>query len=64
MATDDEKLLTKHQVAERLGVSPITVRDWAREGKIPVVRLSPRLRELVRAAAAKKYNLDATAFSK
>ncbi len=33
-----EKLLTPEQVAERLVVSPKTIRDWLRMGKLKGVR--------------------------
>lgn len=37
-------LLTGRELAERLRVSPDTIRHWARIGRIPVVRYSPRVR--------------------
>ena len=33
----DEKLLTVHEVAERLHMSRGTIDRWVREGRIPVV---------------------------
>lgn len=36
-------LLTTEELAERLHVRPSTVREWARRGKIPTVRLSPKV---------------------
>ena len=36
-------LLTAEELAERLHVRPSTVREWARRGKIPTVRLSPKV---------------------
>ncbi len=39
-ATD---LLTAHELAERLRVSPDTVLTWARRGEIPTLRLSPKV---------------------
>jgi excisionase family DNA binding protein len=33
-------LLTSDELAERLRVRPATIRDWARRGRIPKVRLS------------------------
>ena len=35
-------LLTARDLAERLRVSPETVREWARRGCIPALRLSPK----------------------
>ena len=37
------ELLTAEEVAERLRVRPDTVRRWARAGRIPQVRLSPKV---------------------
>ncbi len=34
------QLLRVDEAAERLGLKPITVRKWMREGKLPTVRLS------------------------
>jgi excisionase family DNA binding protein len=45
-----EEFLTARQLAEFLQVSETTVRRLAREGRIPVVRLTPRLA---------RYNLQA-----
>ena len=36
-------LLTAEELAERLHVRPSTVREWARRGRIPTVRLSPKV---------------------
>ncbi len=36
-------LLTAEELAERLHVRPSTVRKWARHGRIPMVRLSPKV---------------------
>lgn len=36
------ELLTTQELAKRLRVSPETVRDWARRGRIPRLRLSPK----------------------
>ena len=36
-------LLTAEELAERLHVRPSTVREWARRGKIPTMRLSPKV---------------------
>ena len=50
-----QELLTVDELAERLAVSPRTVIQWAKAGRIPEVRLSRRVRrfeygEVVRAA--------------
>lgn len=37
------ELMTADEVAERLQVCPVTVRQWARRGWIPTVRLSPKV---------------------
>ncbi|WP_047495839.1 helix-turn-helix domain-containing protein [Terriglobus sp. TAA 43] len=37
-----EKPLTAEQLAAVLQLNPETIRRWARESKIPCVRLSPR----------------------
>ncbi len=36
-------LLTAEELAERLHVRPSTVREWARRGRIPTVRLSAKV---------------------
>lgn len=36
-------LMTAGELAERLRVTPETVRSWARCGRIPAVRLSPKV---------------------
>jgi len=40
----EPQFLTAEQVAERLHVSPRTVIKWARDGNIPEIRPSPRIR--------------------
>ena len=40
----EDKLLTTEDLAERLGVSPGTVVQWARSGRIPEIRPSERIR--------------------
>lgn len=37
--SDPERLLKPEDVADRLGVSPITAKAWLRTGKLPVVKL-------------------------
>lgn len=41
MMIDD--LLTADELAERLRVRPSTVRRWYRDGRIPAVRLTPKV---------------------
>lgn len=40
----NRELLTASELAERLAVRPSTVRKWARQGRIPEVCLSPKVR--------------------
>jgi excisionase family DNA binding protein len=40
---DNQDLLTAREVAYRLGISPCTVRAWARQGKIPAHHLSDKV---------------------
>jgi hypothetical protein len=42
-AVDDTELLTTNQLAERLHLRPRTVQAWARLGRIPTVKLSPKV---------------------
>ena len=37
------RLLTAEELAERLRVRPNTVKAWARDGRIPAIRLSPKI---------------------
>ena len=37
------ELLNRYDLAERLDVSPDTILKWARQGRIPVVRLSRKV---------------------
>ena len=39
-----DKLLKASELAEVLGVKPETVRRWTREGRIPEIRLSCKVR--------------------
>ena len=41
-----ERLLTTAEVAERLGVHPVTVRNWVRSGELPSLRLGHRIRRV------------------
>ena len=34
---------TAEELAERLHVKPSTIRKWSRQGKIPTVRISPKV---------------------
>jgi excisionase family DNA binding protein len=36
------ELLNKAEIAERLGVHPETIAKWAREKRIPEIRISPK----------------------
>ena len=37
-------LLTTQELADKLCVRPCTIRDWARAGKIPEIKISPKVR--------------------
>ena len=37
------ELLTAAEMAERLRIKPTTLREWAREGRIPSVRITPKV---------------------
>jgi excisionase family DNA binding protein len=39
---DDGELLTVDEAARILRVKPSTLRYWAREGRVPCIRLGPR----------------------
>jgi excisionase family DNA binding protein len=41
---NQDVLLTARELGERLAVSPSTVIQWAKAGRIPEVRPSPRIR--------------------
>ena len=43
MAEDTPELLTAEELADRLAVAPGTVKVWARRGRIPSVRISPKV---------------------
>ena len=59
----ESEILDKTGLGKRLGVSPETVTKWAREKRIPEIRISPKVRRFdfgevlaalkVRTAAAK-----------
>lgn len=44
---NEPELLTKEELAESLSVKPSTIGRWAREGKIPVINISPKVRRFV-----------------
>lgn len=46
-----DKNLTLTQFADELGVADRTVRRWIAEGRLPVIRLSPRVIRIRRADA-------------
>ena len=37
------ELLTAEQVADRLHLKPLTVRQWARRGRIPSIKISHKV---------------------
>jgi excisionase family DNA binding protein len=39
----DSHLLTVDQLAERLHIRPRTAQAWARQGRIPTLKLSPKV---------------------
>ena len=39
----DKKLETAEELAQRLHLKPSTIRKWSRQGKIPAVRISPKV---------------------
>ncbi|OYD07594.1 helix-turn-helix domain-containing protein [Paludifilum halophilum] len=45
--TKEDKLITPEEAAERLSVSPVTIRNWLRQGKMSGVKVSSlwRVRE-------------------
>jgi len=53
-----EQLLTTEELADRLAISPRTVIEWARAGRIPEIRASSRIRrfDYVDVVAALKAN--------
>lgn len=40
---DSVRLLTTEELAERLQVQPDTVREWSRRGRVPVIRITPKV---------------------
>ncbi len=38
-----KKLLTAEDMAQELDVSPSTITEWGRQGKIPRVKISPKI---------------------
>jgi excisionase family DNA binding protein len=43
MSTHQEDCLTATELAERLRVKPSTVLDWQRSGRIPSIRITPKV---------------------
>ena len=39
----EKNLETAEELAKRLHVKPSTIRKWSRQGKIPTVRISPKV---------------------
>ena len=39
----DKKIVTAAELAEQLSLKAKTIRDWARQGKIPALRMSPKV---------------------
>jgi excisionase family DNA binding protein len=37
------ELLTAAEMAARLRIKPSTLQDWAREGRVPAVRITPKV---------------------
>lgn len=37
------KLVTAEEIAQELNVSPSTITEWGRQGKIPRVKISPKV---------------------
>jgi excisionase family DNA binding protein len=54
-----QELLTASEVARFLRVSPFAVRTWARTGRLPAVRLSPRVIRFRRADVRAAVGLPA-----
>lgn len=46
----NQELLTARELASRLAVQPSTIRKWVRQGRIPEVVLSPKVRRFDYAA--------------
>ncbi|HLL73657.1 MAG TPA: helix-turn-helix domain-containing protein [Pyrinomonadaceae bacterium] len=59
-----EEFLTARQLAEVLQVSESTVRKLSREGRIPVVRLTPRLARYKLAAVLRALDGDTSSKQK
>lgn len=53
--SESERLLKPEEVAERLGVSPITAKAWLRTGKLPVVKVGERGLLRMREADLNRY---------
>jgi len=60
----DDKLLTTDELADKLQLSPRTISELARAGKIPEIRISERIRrfdlqEVVAILRTRKYGTRA-----
>ena len=42
-AIQQGSLMSPHEVAQALNVSPLTVKEWAKAGKLPSISISPAL---------------------
>lgn len=38
-----KQLVTAEEIAQELNVSPSTITEWGRQGKIPRVKISPKI---------------------
>ena len=39
----DEKLLTIKEVAERFGVSRVSVQNWIKDGRLPAIKIGTKI---------------------
>ncbi len=39
----NKKLVTAEEIARELNISPSTITQWGRQGKIPRVKISPKI---------------------
>jgi len=61
---EPERLLTPEQAAERLSISPLTVKDWLRSGKLPVTKVGDKGLLRIRERDLNDYIRDAAAKSR
>ena len=64
MNDEPERLLRPEQAAERLGISPATVKDWLRAGKLPVTKVGDKGLLRIRERDLNDYIRDAAAKSR